>query len=140
MSTDPRTYTYSDDLLQDRTIMITGASDGIGRALAIEVARLGAQVILHGRSTAKLEKVYDEIYAVEGAKRPSIAVLDLESANADNYTTLASSISDEFGHLDGLVHNASILGELYSIEQYDAVLWQKVMQMVFHKEKKVRTI
>ena len=131
MSTDPRTYNYSDDLLHDRTIMITGASDGIGKALAIEVARLGAQVILHGRSTAKLEKVYDEIYAVEGAKRPSIAVLDLESANAENYTTLASSISDEFGHLDGLVQNASILGELYSIEQYDAVLWQKVMHVNF---------
>jgi NAD(P)-dependent dehydrogenase (short-subunit alcohol dehydrogenase family) len=99
--------------------------------LAIEVARLGAQVILHGRSTAKLEKVYDEIYAVEGAKRPSIAVLDLESANADNYTTLATSIADEFGQLDGLVHNASILGELFSIEQYDAVLWQKVMHVNF---------
>jgi len=131
LTTDPRTYTYGDELLQDRTILITGASDGIGKALAIEVARLGAQVILHGRSTAKLEKVYDEIYAVEGAKRPSIAVLDLESANADNYTTLATSISDEFGRLDGLVHNASILGELFSIEQYDAVLWQKVMHVNF---------
>lgn len=131
MTTDPRTYTYSDDLLQDRIILITGASDGIGRALAIEVARLGAQVILHGRNTAKLEKVYDEIHSVDGAKRPSIAVLDLESANADNYTTLATSIADEFGQLDGLVHNASILGELFSIEQYDAVLWQKVMHVNF---------
>lgn len=131
MSTDPRTYSYPDDLLRDRVILITGASDGIGRALAVETARLGAQVILHGRSTAKLEKVYDEIYAVDGAKRPSIAVLDLESANADGYTTLASSIADEFGHLDGVVHNASILGELYSVEQYDAVLWQKVMHVNF---------
>jgi NAD(P)-dependent dehydrogenase (short-subunit alcohol dehydrogenase family) len=131
LSTDPRTYSYGDNLLRDRTILITGASDGIGKALAIEAARLGAQVILHGRNTAKLEKVYDAIDAVEGSKRPSIAVLDLESANADNYTTLAASIADEFGHLDGLVHNASILGELYSIEQYDAVLWQKVMHVNF---------
>ena len=131
MSTDPRTYTYSDELLGGRIIMITGASDGIGKALAIEVARLGAQVILHGRNADKLTKVYDEIYAVEGAKRPSIAALDLESANADNYTTLATSIADEFGRLDGLVHNASILGEMYSIEQYDAVLWQKVMHVNF---------
>lgn len=131
MSTDPRSYSYSDDLLAGRIIMITGASDGIGKALAIEVARLGAQVILHGRNADKLTKVYDEIYAVEGAKRPSIAVLDLESAIADNYTTLATSIADEFGRLDGLVHNASILGELYSIEQYDAVLWQKVMHVNF---------
>jgi len=131
LTTDPRTYTYSEGLLSDRIILITGASDGIGRTLAIEVARLGAQVVLHGRNTAKLEKVYDEIYAVDGAKRPSIAVLDLESANADNYTTLASSIEDEFGRLDGLVHNASILGELFSVEQYDAVLWQKVMHVNF---------
>ena len=131
MTTDARTYTYGSDLLHDRIILITGASDGIGKALAMESARLGAQVILHGRNTAKLEKVYDEIQAIDGTKRPSIAVLDLESANADNYTTLASSIADEFGRLDGLVHNASIIGELYSIEQYDAVLWQKVMHVNF---------
>jgi NAD(P)-dependent dehydrogenase (short-subunit alcohol dehydrogenase family) len=131
LSADPRTYTYNDDLLNERIILITGASDGIGKALAIEVARLGAQVVLHGRNTAKLEKVYDEIDAIDGAQRPSIAVLDLESANADNYTTLASSIEDEFGRLDGLVHNAGILGELFSVEQYDAVLWQKVMHVNF---------
>lgn len=131
MSLEPRTYEYPDALLRDRIILITGASDGIGRALALETARLGAQVILHGRNTAKLEKVYDAIEAIEGAARPSIAVLDLESANAESYTSLASVITDEFGRLDGLVHNASILGELFSIEQYDAVLWQKVMHVNF---------
>jgi NAD(P)-dependent dehydrogenase (short-subunit alcohol dehydrogenase family) len=77
LSTDPRTYTCNEDLLSDRIILITGASDGIGRALAIEVARLGAQVVLHGRNTAKLAKVYDEIDALDGAMRPSIAVLYL---------------------------------------------------------------
>lgn len=129
MTTDPRTYTYSDDVLRDRIILITGASDGIGKALALEAARLGAQVILHGRNTAKLEKVYDEIEAIDGAPRPSIAVLDLASANAESYTTLAQSLEDEFGRLDGLVNNASLLGERYSIEQYDAVLWQRVMHV-----------
>lgn len=129
MTTDPRTYTYSDDVLRDRIILITGASDGIGKALALEAARLGAQVILHGRNTAKLEKVYDEIEAIDGAPRPSIAVLDLASANAESYTTLAQSLEDEFGRLDGLVNNASLLGERYAIEQYDAVLWQRVMHV-----------
>jgi len=129
LSIDPREYTYPDDILHDRIILVTGASDGIGKALALHAASLGAQVILHGRSVPKLEKVYDAIEGIEGAPRPSIAVMDLESANAESYTTLAQSIEAEFGRLDGLVLNASILGERYSIEQYDAVLWQKVMHV-----------
>ena len=63
MSTDPRAYTYADDILKDRIILITGASDGIGKALALHAATLGARVILHGRSVPKLEKVYDAIEA-----------------------------------------------------------------------------
>jgi NAD(P)-dependent dehydrogenase (short-subunit alcohol dehydrogenase family) len=129
LSIDPRNYAYADDILRDRIILITGASDGIGKALALHAASLGAQVILHGRSVAKLEKLYDAIEGTESAPRPSIAVMDLESANAESYTTLAQSIESEFGRLDGLVLNASILGERYSIEQYDAVLWQKVMHV-----------
>jgi NAD(P)-dependent dehydrogenase (short-subunit alcohol dehydrogenase family) len=129
LTTDPRTYTYPEDLLRERIILITGSSDGIGRALALESARLGAQVILHGRNTAKLEKVYDAIIAIEGAPRPSIAVLDLASANAEGYTTLAQSAADEFGRLDGLVHNAAIVGDRFSIEQYDAVEWQRVIHI-----------
>jgi len=129
LSTDPRSYEYPNDVLRNRIILITGSSDGIGKALALHAARLGAQVILHGRSVTKLEKIYDEIEKIDGAPRPSIAVMDLESANAESYTTLAQSIESEFGRLDGLVLNASILGERYSIEQYDAVLWQKVMHV-----------
>jgi len=129
LSIDPRTYTYPDNILQDRIILITGSSDGIGKELALHAASLGAQVILHGRSVQKLENIYDAIEAMDGAPRPSIAVVDLESANAESYTTLAQSIESEFGHLDGLVLNASTLGERYSIEQYDAVLWQKVMHV-----------
>jgi NAD(P)-dependent dehydrogenase (short-subunit alcohol dehydrogenase family) len=129
LSIDPRSYTYPGDILNDRIILITGSSDGIGRALALHAAELGARVILHGRSVPKLEKIYDVIESIEGAPRPSIAVLDLESANAESYTTLAQSIDSEFGRLDGLVHNAGILGERFSIEQYDAVTWQKVMHV-----------
>lgn len=129
MTTDPRSYTYPANLLSDRIVLITGASDGIGKALALHSASLGAQVILHGRNAGKLEEVYDELEAIEGAPRPSIAVMDLASANSESYTTLAQSIEQEFGRLDGLVHNAGILGERYSIEQYDAVLWQRVMHV-----------
>ena len=73
MSIDPRSYTYPDDVLRDRIILVTGSSDGIGKALALHAAALGAQVIIHGRSVPKLEKVYDAIEEIEGASRPSIA-------------------------------------------------------------------
>lgn len=115
--------------LRDRIILITGASDGIGKALAIRVAELGAQVILHGRNVQKLESVYDAIEAIDGAPRPSIAVLDLATAGSESYRSLADSLETEFGRLDGLVHNASILGDRFSIEQYDAAQWQQVMHV-----------
>ena len=129
MTVDPISYTYPTDILKDRIILVTGASDGIGKTLACHIAGLGAQVILHGRNTKKLEAVYDEIEALENAPRPSIAVLDLATADSEAYTSLASIIEEEFGRLDGLVHNAGILGERLSIEQYDVVEWQRVLHI-----------
>lgn len=120
---------YADDILRGRVILITGATAGIGRELALHTARLGAQVILHGRSTKKLEQVYDEIEEIEGAARPSIAVLDLSIADGEAYVTLAESIDTEFGRLDGVVHNAGILGQRLSIEQYDISEWQRVLHV-----------
>lgn len=129
MATDHRAYSYSEDLLRDRIILITGASDGIGRALALNCAKHGARVVLHGRSVGKLEQVYDEIEALDGAPRPSIAVMDLATANSDAYISLAEELEKEFGRLDGLVLNAGILGDRFSIEQYDAATWQRVMHV-----------
>lgn len=129
MSTDPNSYTYSQDILRDRIVLITGASDGIGEVLAFHAAEHGAQVILHGRNTKKLEAVYDRIVELENAPRPSIAVLDLATADSDAYLSLASNIEEEFGRLDGLVHNAGILGQRHSIEQYEIAEWQRVIHI-----------
>jgi NAD(P)-dependent dehydrogenase (short-subunit alcohol dehydrogenase family) len=129
LNNDHKTYTAAPDLLRDRIILITGASDGIGRALALSAAALGGQIILHGRNVQKLEKVYDEIEALGSAPRPSIAVLDLASANSNAYESLATNLAEEYGRLDGLVHNASIIGDRFSIEQYDAVQWQRVLHV-----------
>jgi NAD(P)-dependent dehydrogenase (short-subunit alcohol dehydrogenase family) len=129
LSIEPRNYEYPDDVLKDRIILITGASDGIGRALAVHAAGLGAQLILHGRNTGKLEAVYDEIEAIEGAARPSIAVVDFATAGNEEFSTLGQSIEETFGRLDGLVHNAGILGQRLSIEQYDPAEWQRVMHI-----------
>jgi len=129
LSTDSISYEYADGILKNRKVMVTGASDGIGRALAVHIAGLGAQVVLHGRNTKKLEAVYDEITNLGGAPRPSIAVLDLATADSDAYSSLVTSIEQEFGQLDGLVHNAGILGQRLSIEQYDIAEWQRVMHV-----------
>ena len=126
---DPDTYSPPLDLLSGRNILITGASDGIGKALAKRIAKLGARVVLHGRNQAKLEAVYDELTAIENAERPSIAVMDLMIADAAAYTSFAKSVEEEFGRLDGLVHNASVLGKRLPIEQYEPGEWQQVLHV-----------
>ncbi len=125
---DPRTYTAPADLLRDRIILITGASDGIGRAVAKAAASHGAQVILHGRNVKRLEAVYDAIVAA-GQPRPSIVPLDLEKAGPAEYDALVNAIDKEFGRLDVLLHNAGMLGERAPIEHYDVPKWMRTMHI-----------
>ena len=124
----PKDFLADDALLQGRTILITGAGSGLGRALAIECARAGATVILSGRNSVKLDRVYDEIEAL-GAPQPAIAVLDLALATAVEYDALARTIGPEFGKLDGLVHAAGLLGDRSPLEQYDVPTWCKVLHV-----------
>jgi NAD(P)-dependent dehydrogenase (short-subunit alcohol dehydrogenase family) len=124
----PRDFKPTPELLAGRVILITGASGGFGRALALECARAGASVILSGRNGAKLERVYDEIER-SGAPQPAIAVLDLASAQAGDYDRLAESVGSEFGRLDGLVHAAALLGDRTPLEQYDVPTWCRVMHV-----------
>lgn len=115
-------------LLKDRVILVTGAGDGIGRALARRSANLGATVVLLGKTIKKLERVYDEIEAA-GGPQPAIYPLNLEGASPDEYGDLAAIIEREFGRLDGLVHNAAFLGSITPIEHYSPELWLRVMQI-----------
>jgi NAD(P)-dependent dehydrogenase (short-subunit alcohol dehydrogenase family) len=124
----PKTFVPESELLKGRAILITGASSGLGRALAIECARAGASVILSGRNAAKLDRVYDEIEAL-GAPQPAIAMLDLATATAVDYDALATVIGKEFGRLDGLVHAAGLLGDRTPLEQYDVPTWCKVLHV-----------
>ena len=125
---DPRTYAPSSDALNDRVILITGASDGIGKAVAMAAAAHGARVILHGRNVKRLEAVYDAIVAA-GLARPSIQPLDLEKAGPDEYAALFAAIESEFGRLDGLLHNAGMLGERAPIEHHDVPKWMRTMHV-----------
>jgi NAD(P)-dependent dehydrogenase (short-subunit alcohol dehydrogenase family) len=124
----PKDFTPDPGLLKGRTILITGAGSGLGRALAIESARAGATVILSGRSSVKLDRVYDEIVALD-APLPAIAVLDLAQATAVDYDGLARVVGEEFGKLDGLVHAAALLGDRTPLEQYDVPTWCKVLHV-----------
>jgi NAD(P)-dependent dehydrogenase (short-subunit alcohol dehydrogenase family) len=127
-SFDPRAHKALPDELTGRVIAITGASSGIGRAVALDCARFGANVILIGRNARKLEAVHTEIEAA-GCPEPTIAVLDLEKAIASDYDQLASAVLERFGRLDGLLHNAGILGTLSPIEHYDVPTWCRVMHV-----------
>jgi NAD(P)-dependent dehydrogenase (short-subunit alcohol dehydrogenase family) len=124
----PKQFIADPDLLSGRVILITGASSGFGRALAIECARAGATVILSGRNQSKLERVYDEITALQ-APTPAIAVLDLAAATAVDYDALARVIGTEFGKLDGLVHAAALLGDRTPLDQYDVPTWCRVLHV-----------
>jgi len=120
-------YQAPADLLAGRVILVTGAGDGIGRAAAMCYARHGATVILLGRTTAKLETVYDEIEA-DGGPQPAIFPLNFEGATLKDYQDMAATLSKEFACLDGILHNAGLLGRITPFEQYDPELWEQVMQ------------
>jgi NAD(P)-dependent dehydrogenase (short-subunit alcohol dehydrogenase family) len=125
---DPRHYQAPPDALRDRVILVTGAGDGIGRAVALALAAHSATVVLSGRTVRKLEKTYDEILA-QGSPQPSIAPLDLEKVLAGDYDTLADALARDYGRLDGLLHNAGLLGHLSPIEHYDVPTWVRVMHV-----------
>lgn len=114
--------------LTDKTILITGASDGIGKATAIECARQGATVIIHGKTQPKLEALYDEIIQA-GYTEPVIYPLDFEKMTPQDCETLTEVVGKEFGKLDALFNNAGWLGASSPIQQYDLQLWHRVIQI-----------
>ncbi|MEH6444384.1 MAG: YciK family oxidoreductase [Oceanospirillaceae bacterium] len=121
-------YSAPEQLLQNKVILVTGAGDGIGRAAAISYAELGATVILLGKTVEKLEAVYDQIEAL-GAPKAAILPINLETATEQTYIELTNIIDTEFGRLDGLLHNASLLGMRTPIENYDPITWEQVMKV-----------
>lgn len=123
-----RDYHPSKELLSGRTILITGAGDGIGREVAVACATHGATVVLLGRTIAKLEAVYDRIEEAGGVQ-PAIYPMNLEGATPHDYAELAETLDKEFGSLEGLLHNAAQLRLLSRLDDYDPESWYKVMQV-----------
>ncbi|MDD9194844.1 YciK family oxidoreductase [Aliivibrio sp. S3MY1] len=121
-------YQVSADALKNKTILVTGAGDGIGKQAALHYAQHGATVILLGRTVAKLEAVYDEIETA-GYPTPAIVPLDLKGATKQHYVDMAETIQSQFGKLDGLLHNAGLLGMLSPFEQFEEAIFDEVMQI-----------
>lgn len=125
---DIKNYQPASDELRERVILVTGAGDGIGRAVALALAAHGATVILSGRTVRKLEATHDQILAADGPQ-PSIAPLNLERALANDYDAVAAAINSNYGRLDGLLHNAAMLGQLSPIDHYDVPTWTQVLHV-----------
>ena len=121
-------YSVPTDVLADRVILVTGAAAGIGQSASIAFAKAGATVLLLGRTEDSLAETYD---AIESAGYPSPALLpfDLKSSKPADYQTIGKVIEDNFGRLDGLLHNASALGSLSPIEHYEVATWYEVMHV-----------
>ena len=122
-----RAYKPRIDQLKGRVILVTGANRGIGRAVSHDLARHGATVILHGRDANALDAQYEEIRSL--GPEPAVAALDLERARGEDYQNLTTQLESRYGKLDGLLHNASILGDRSPVEHYDIGLWQRVMHI-----------
>ena len=121
-------YSARPDLLKDRVILVTGAGRGIGEAAAKAYAAHGATVLLLGKNEDNLNEVYDQIEAA-GHPQPVVIPFNLETALPHQYDELAATIESEFGRLDGLLHNAAILGPRTPLEQLSGDNFMRVMQV-----------
>lgn len=109
-------------------VLATGASSGIGRAVACACAQAGATVILSARDIPRLEGVYDEIRE-RGGPEPAIYPLDLAGATPEDFAQMAERIGTDFERLDGLLNNAGLVGGLRPLRLCDATDWVRLMRV-----------
>ena len=124
----PPDFVAAPQCLENKVILVTGAGDGIGRAAALSYAQHGATVILLGRTIEKLEAVYDEIETA-GYPQAAIYPVHLRGAAMKDYEELANTIEHEFGRLDGLLHNAGVLGQRRTLAQTTVDSWDEVLHV-----------
>ena len=128
MSFVPEGWQASSSELAGKTLLVTGANRGIGEAVALSCAQHGAEMLLLGRDEAALAQVYDQIVDL-GCPKPGIIPLDLTTRDPSLYDTLADELFEANVVLDGLVHNASVLGERRALSQTSPTSWDEVLQV-----------
>lgn len=121
-------YDPKPSLLAGRTILVTGAADGIGAAVATTCASHGAAVIVSDKEQRHLEQLYDRMEAA-GGPQPAILPLDLETADEKLCAAAADVVGGEYGRLDGLAHCAAYAPFLSRIDDYDAGEWERVLRI-----------
>lgn len=121
-------YQPQRDLLNDRIILVTGASDGIGKEAALTYARYGASVILLGRNEEKLRQVAQTIREQE-SQHAQWFTLDMATCTPQTCQQLAEAIAADAPRLDGVLHNAGVLGDVAPMSEQVPAVWDEVMQV-----------
>ena len=114
--------------LIEKNILITGASSGIGKSLAINLSKFGANVIMLSKNEKALDSVYDEIKEKYNTE-PMIIKCDLTDLNEIKSQEITDIIGENYSRLDAIIHNAAILEKMSNIENYDLVTWEKVLKV-----------
>ena len=129
----PEGWAPQAESLRERVVLIVGASGGLGRASALAAARAGANVVLLGRKVRALEKVYDEIIALNqtglNQAAPALYPLDLSGATPRDYEELATTIEREYHRLDGIVHAAAHFDGLRPASEIAPEEWMRALHV-----------